>query len=110
MAETLEFPTLVYHVPGVHRGPGGSTFDFRDAIDERRFGELIAQGWHPTLADAISPAPEPSLLDKAAPEIIAALPELDGEALLALYDAEKAGKTRKGVIAAIEEAIGKVVA
>ena len=48
------------------------------------------------------PEGSPDLLDKTAPEIIAALPGLSDEDLLALLDKETAGKTRKGVVAAIE--------
>ncbi len=45
------------------------------------------------------------LLDGTVAEITAALPDMDDDALLALLEAEEAGKTRKGLIAAIKAEI-----
>lgn len=52
-------------------------------------------------------AGEAKLLDGNAVSIVAALPDLSDDELLELAEEEKAGKARKGVIAAIEEEISK---
>lgn len=48
-------------------------------------------------------AGEPNLLDRSIPVIIRELPSLSGEELNALHQNERNGKSRKGLIAAIED-------
>lgn len=48
---------------------------------------------------------EPNLLDKSARDIVVALSGLTDQELNGLISAEQAGKTRKGVIAAIQDEI-----
>lgn len=49
----MSFPTLVYRSPGPHRGPDASSYDYAPANDEAMFEELLSQGWHETLDDAL---------------------------------------------------------
>lgn len=50
----LIFPTIVYRVPGAHSGDG-FTYDYAGALDQKAYDALVAQGWHATLVDAVSP-------------------------------------------------------
>ena len=50
----LIFPTIVYRVPGAHSG-NGYTYDYAGALDQKAYDALVAQGWHATLVDAVSP-------------------------------------------------------
>lgn len=72
-----------------------------DAVEE-----ALAAGWSTSPDEAefgeAAPVAEASLLDGSIEEIKSALPALTDEDLLATLDAETAGKTRKGVISAIE--------
>lgn len=70
--------------------------DEEDVAREAGFGDL---------ADAGAEKPATDILDGTAAQIADALPSLADEALLALLAAEEAGKTRKGVIAAINAEI-----
>lgn len=49
------FPTIVYRIPGPHVAPRG-TYDYRGASDQAEYDAAIADGWHPTLMEAMSPA------------------------------------------------------
>ena len=40
---------IIYKVPGLHRGPKGTTYSYRDA-DE---GKAIPKGWHKSLEAAV---------------------------------------------------------
>lgn len=50
----MEFPTIVYKVPGRYKAPGGKgkTYDYAGAQDQNEFDVLIASGWFETIADA----------------------------------------------------------
>jgi len=86
--------------PGEHTLP---TDHAKDAIER---GFAVEAGKAPTSAPA--PAPEggqdPSILDGSVPEIVAQLDGLTAEQLDQLTKLERAGKNRKGVLDAIEEA------
>lgn len=47
----MEFPTLVYRIPGPHIGPG-CTYAWKGVNDAAGFGDAIGNGWFPTIADA----------------------------------------------------------
>jgi len=47
----MEYPTIVYRVPGRHVG-NGCTYDYKGADDKEAFEALIAAGWFPTMMDA----------------------------------------------------------
>lgn len=51
----MEFPTLVYRVPGPHRGPDNTTYAFVAATDEAHFDALTEAGWFASLPEAIDP-------------------------------------------------------
>ncbi|KKC25828.1 hypothetical protein [Sphingomonas sp. SRS2] len=104
----MGFPKAVYR--------DGTDFDWDGRmVDHRRIGgedELtaaLADGWLLPRDFLTAPKAEKTLLDKTAAEIIAEIPSLSGEALLELLEAEEKGKTRKGVLAAIKDAIEKLV-
>ena len=48
------FPTIVYKSPGLHRGPKGTSFAYKGVADEDAFLEALDDGWHETLAGALS--------------------------------------------------------
>lgn len=103
----MEFPQAMYR-DGAAFDWDGRMVDHRHVHSQDEYDQAIKDGWALPYDFLAAPVAEKSLLDLTAPEIAAALPSKSGEELLALYDAEKAGKTRKGVLAAIEEAIAKV--
>lgn len=110
MSEPSDFPLAVYR-DGHDFDWDGRSVAHRHVTDEDALTEARADGWLPAaefLASGKGDLNPLAVLDQNAPEIIAALDGQSGEQLLALYDAEKVGKGRKGVIAAIEEAIAKV--
>jgi hypothetical protein len=41
----IEFPTMVYRVPGAHIGPNGTTYDFLGVNNQEEFDAAIAAGW-----------------------------------------------------------------
>lgn len=45
----MEYPTLMYRVPGFHRGPDATSFDYKPAADEDAREALIEKGWHDSL-------------------------------------------------------------
>lgn len=50
---------MLYRCPGLHQCPGG-TFSSIGANDQAEFNQRIAEGWHPTMPEAMSPPkPEP---------------------------------------------------
>ena len=67
--------------------------------------EDVPTGWTPAWEPRPGGGQEPSLLDGNTDEIKAALADLSAEELTDLLAAETAGKSRKGVIAALSEAI-----
>lgn len=102
-----EYPKMLYRL-GTEMSFEGKMLDtlIVGAADEEDVARDAGFG---DLARALSAEPEDKpagdILDGTAPEITAALPGMDDDALLALLEAEEAGKTRKGVIAAIKAEI-----
>lgn len=83
----------------------GKSFDRIQVEDEESHEAALADGWlHPR--DALD-ATDATLLDQSAAKITEALPSQSDEQLIEFLDAERAGKSRKGVLAAIEDEIGK---
>ena len=50
---SIEFPTVVYRTPGAHQCAGG-TYGYVAADTPEQFERLIADGWFPSLQEAIS--------------------------------------------------------
>lgn len=50
----MEYPVLMYRVPGPHFGPPGVTYDWRGARDESQMADMLADGWCHTLDEAIN--------------------------------------------------------
>lgn len=50
----IEFPTIVYRVPGPYKAPGGKgrTYDYHGAQDKDEFDNLLSAGWFETIAIA----------------------------------------------------------
>lgn len=50
----MEFPTIVYKVPGRYKATGGKgkTYDYAGAKDQNEFDALISSGWFETISDA----------------------------------------------------------
>lgn len=48
----IEFPTIVYRVPGPYKAPGGKgrTYDYHGAQDKSEFDKLLSNGWFETIA------------------------------------------------------------
>lgn len=82
-------------------GVGTDRLEVNDA-DEH--AEAVKAGWAEAADYCIG---EADLLDGNASEIEQALPGLSDDELMAAFDGEKAGKARKGVLAAIESEIAK---
>jgi hypothetical protein len=59
----MNFPTLVYRCPGAHQCEG-NTFDYAPACDESELGQLIKDGWWPTLPLAMNPPETEEELEK----------------------------------------------
>jgi hypothetical protein len=66
-------PTLVYKSPGSQYGPDSTTYDWLGVKTQEDLDEKLAEGWHLTLADAISPPdnspPTRSELEQKATEL-----------------------------------------
>ena len=60
--------TIIYQIPGRHKGPKGTTYNYRSA----NVGDKIPDGWHACLheaADALTnPKPKRGRKPKANPE------------------------------------------
>lgn len=67
----MEFPTALYRCPGQHSCPGG-TFSCVGAEDEEQFAARIAEGWFPTMPEAmagkLADAPAPVVVVESAPD------------------------------------------
>lgn len=48
----MNYPTLVYKCPGIHQCPNGS-FGSKQVSNADEFKSMIAEGWYPTLPQAI---------------------------------------------------------
>lgn len=78
------------------------------AVDSAEEHELaLSEGWADAETYLAATNAPLSLLDSTAKEIAEVLPELTLDELEALKADEIAGKTRKGVLASIDEAIDK---
>lgn len=76
----MEFPTALYRCPGLHQCPGG-TFSCIGAEDEEQYAARIAEGWFPTMPEAMAgKAVAPQV---AAAQTIEAPAPLDRDALKA---------------------------
>jgi len=104
----MSYPKHLFKHPGPY-GRGARTYAVAGADSEVEETRLLGEGWSLTKEDGFgeksADAPEPSILDGNAKDIEAALPDLPLEELEILKAAETAGKTRKGVLAAIDAAI-----
>ena len=102
----MEYPKHLFKSLGAF-GSGNRTYDVAGAANEDEEADLVERGWCLTKEAAwgLETAPEKTLLDGSAKEIEAALPALELEELEALKAAETSGKTRKGVLAALDAAI-----
>lgn len=83
----------------------GRRVGIRIVADAEDHESAVADGWAEAADFLNAEANDRSLLDLTAKEIEAALPALDLEELETLKAAEEAGKTRKGVLTAINAAI-----
>lgn len=59
-------PTIVYKLNGPHRGPKGTTYDYKGVSDYKTLLNHISCGWFHTLEEAIAgesraPEPEPEI-------------------------------------------------
>lgn len=84
-------------------------------VDESETERHLADGWHLRPGDweqgeAAGAGGQPNLLDNPANVIIPALADKPLDELEALMAAEQAGKTRKGIVAAIQAEIDKRLA
>lgn len=104
----MGFPKAVYR-EGDDLNWDGRMVGHKHVQDEGNLKQALADGWLLPRDFLAAPRVEKTLLDKTAAEIIAEIPSLSGEALLELLEAEEKGKTRKGVLAAIKDAIEKLV-
>jgi hypothetical protein len=102
-----EFPRVLYREGGVHE-VWGRNVSLRDVHDEDQLQDALKGGWS-LRPDGHNEEPahqsEFAILDAKIPDIKAALPKLTDDEILALYEAESRGKTRAGVIAALEAAM-----
>jgi hypothetical protein len=48
-------PTIVYKKNGPHRGPKGSTYQYKGVSDEATLKALIQDGWFSDLYEAVAP-------------------------------------------------------
>lgn len=48
----MDFPTIMYRVPGPHKKPRGGTYAYRGAADQEEFDALISKGWFPSYEEA----------------------------------------------------------
>ena len=50
----MDFPTIMYRVPGPHKKPRGGTYAYRGAEDQEAFDALISKGWFPSYDEAVA--------------------------------------------------------
>lgn len=98
------FPLMLYRVGSDFIWEGRSASS-RIVANEGERKAAMADGWREAADFLAGPAAHKTLLDENAKTIEARLPDLDLAALEKLLADEKAGKTRKGVLAMIEAAI-----
>lgn len=104
----MSYPIALYR-----EGDGRAAFkwdgrmtEMLTVADSDEHEAALADGWREP-ADYLGAEQPLSLLDQNAKEIADVLPELTLDELEALKADELAGKTRKGVLASIDEAIDK---
>ena len=61
----IDFPTILYRVPGPHKKPRGGTYKTIGATDQDAFDDLTSKGWFPSYEAAIS-----TVAGKAAPNVV----------------------------------------
>lgn len=83
----------------------GRMTEMLTVADSEEHEAALADGWSESADYLATEQQSLSLLDQNAAAIIQVLPELTLEELEALKADETAGKTRKGVLASIDEAI-----
>lgn len=103
------FPDIVYR-RGTTEDVRGVLCDTLRVDDQEALDVALDAGWlrlPPTneLEPAEPATPTLAALDTSAAALIAAIPEMTPEELAAMLEAEKAGKARKGLIAALEKAL-----
>jgi len=49
-----DFPTMVYRVPGRHRGPNRSTYDYMGVDDKSAYDAALKSGWFAAITDALA--------------------------------------------------------
>lgn len=55
----MKFPTFVYKCPGYHPVPkSDKTYQYMPVQDEAELEQRLAEGWFPTLEDAVEPQPK----------------------------------------------------
>lgn len=109
---TDAYPKMLYREGSEVELNGGASADVLVVADEAEHEAAVADGWQgadaffaePVEGEADSEAGL-SILDQPVKDIVAVLPELTGEELAVLLEAETNGKTRKGLITALELAI-----
>ena len=62
----MEFPTIVYRVPGKHLRPHG-TYDYAGANTQEEFDAKLSEGWYESLPAAIEGKSSEAVLDDSAP-------------------------------------------
>jgi hypothetical protein len=62
----MEFPTIVYRVPGRHLRPHG-TYDYAGANTQEEFDAKLSEGWYESLPAAIEGKSSEPVLDDSAP-------------------------------------------
>jgi len=67
----MEFPGLVFRCPGVHIGPGRSTYDYAGVKTLEELDAKLAAGWFATLGEAV----EASLPKAPPPVALAPIPD-----------------------------------
>jgi hypothetical protein len=104
-----EYPRLLYR-KGSEEEVQGRKCDLLRAESAEHEAEALEDGWETAETFLAQPEPEPveqplTILDSPVKDIIAALPQLTRDELEALLADETAGKTRKTLVAALEQAI-----
>lgn len=67
----MEFPTLLYKVPGKHFG----NYDYKGCPDKEAYADLKVQGWHDSIEEARAGGHAEKVID-AAQELEAAIDEI----------------------------------
>lgn len=101
--EYAEYPRILYK-PGAAEDAWGVKVDTLTVNDDDELAAAMAEGWARTPNGNADVKPY-SLLDQPVAEIIEVLPALTKDELVKLLADEQAGKTRKGLVAALDKAI-----